>query len=200
MIPSSAGAHACVAVPRRGTHGRGRRCHSDLCATKLHVKYLPGSLHAAGPANSDPVNRARASPLPIAPRHFPLSSRTPPPYDVLVVGGSYAGLAAALTLGRSLRRVAVVDSGRPANRFAPAAHNVLTHDGRPPGEIARLARQQVAAYPSVALVDAVAREASRREGRFVVELDTGATLAADALLFATGMRDVLPELPGLRAC
>ena len=134
-----------------------------------------------------------------APTAAPVPARTPPPYEVIVVGGSYAGLAAALTLGRSLHRVIVVVSGKPANRFAPAAHNV-THDGRPPGEIARLARQDLDAYPTVEFVAATAREASRRNGRFAVGLDTGVTLEADTLTFATGMRDVLPDLPGYRAC
>ncbi len=63
-------------------------------------------------------------------------------FDVIIVGGSYAGLAAGMGLGRALRKVLIIDSGLPANRYTPQSHNFLTHDGRSPAEIAAIAKQQ----------------------------------------------------------
>ena len=73
--------------------------------------------------------------------------------DVIIVGGSYAGLSAAMALGRALRKVLIIDGGKPANRFTPHSHNFITHDGRKPGEIAEMARKQVDAYPSIKRID-----------------------------------------------
>jgi len=64
-------------------------------------------------------------------------------FDVVIIGGSYAGLSAAMALGRSLREVLVIDSGLPCNRFAPHSHNLITHDGTPPADITRKAKEQV---------------------------------------------------------
>ena len=74
-------------------------------------------------------------------------------FDVIIVGGSYAGLSAAMALGRAMRRVLLIDGGKPANRFTPHSHNFLTQDGSTPGEIAALARRQVDAYPTVERID-----------------------------------------------
>jgi thioredoxin reductase len=68
-------------------------------------------------------------------------------YDVIIVGGSYAGLSGAMALGRSLRTTLVIDGGDPCNKQTPHSHNFITHDGDTPAAIAQLAREQVAAYP-----------------------------------------------------
>jgi thioredoxin reductase len=57
-------------------------------------------------------------------------------FDVIIVGGSYSGLAAAMALGRALKKVLVIDSGKPCNRQTPYSHNFITHDGDSPTEIA----------------------------------------------------------------
>ena len=72
-------------------------------------------------------------------------------YDVVIIGGSFAGLSAALCLGRSLRHVLVVDGGKPCNRFSPHAHNFLTQDSIPPGQILQTAYQQLSVYKTVVL-------------------------------------------------
>ena len=69
--------------------------------------------------------------------------------EVIIIGGSYAGLSAALALGRALRQVVVVDSGRPCNRQTPHSHNFLTRDGSTPAALAAAARTEVLAYPTV---------------------------------------------------
>ena len=119
-------------------------------------------------------------------------------YDVIIVGGSYAGLTAGLALGRARKRVLFVDAGQRRNRFAHSAHGFLGQDGRAPGAIAAVGRAEVAAYPTVTFLDGAAATAARDERGFAVTLEDGATHAASRLVLATGVVDELPDLPGLR--
>ena len=68
-------------------------------------------------------------------------------FDVIIIGGSYSGLSAALTLARALRNVLIIDGGQPCNRQTPHSHNFLTQDGKTPAEVSALAREQVLQYP-----------------------------------------------------
>lgn len=120
--------------------------------------------------------------------------------EVLIIGGSYAGLAAAMSLGRALRRVVVLDSGLPCNHQTPHAHNFLTQDGETPGAIRDRGRAQVLAYPTVSLVDGQAVAAVRQPTGFAVTTVAGLTIMARKLIFATGVRDLLPALPGFAEC
>lgn len=121
------------------------------------------------------------------------------PYHVVVVGGSFAGLSAAMQLARARRRVLVVDAGRPRNRFAPASHGFLGQDGRSPAEIVETARSQVLAYPTAEYRSDEATQAGRLDdGTFALSLDSGGTVQARRLVLATGIVDELPPLPGLR--
>ncbi len=114
-------------------------------------------------------------------------------YDVVIVGGGPAGLAAALVLGRARRRVALVDAGEPRNAPAHESHGFLSRDGIAPGELRALGRAEVAGY-GVELIDD--RVVSAVPG-FEVRLESGRTLEARRLLVTTGLRDVLPEIPGV---
>jgi thioredoxin reductase len=119
-------------------------------------------------------------------------------YDVIVIGGSAAGLSAALVLTRARRRVAVIDSGEPRN--APAAHmqGFLSRDGMPPSELVAAGREEVQRYGGI-LIEDVATEVLRHDGSpFLVLLATGATMSARRVLLATGLRDELPDVPGVR--
>jgi thioredoxin reductase len=120
-------------------------------------------------------------------------------YDVAVVGGSFAGLAAAMQLARARQRVLVVDAGLPRNRFAHASHGFLGQDGRPPAEIIQGFRAQVLAYPTATFLQDEALNARREdEDGFALDLASGATVQARRLVLATGIVDELPDLPGLR--
>jgi thioredoxin reductase len=119
-------------------------------------------------------------------------------YDVIIVGGSYAGLSAGLALGRARKRVLILDAGQRRNRFAHEAHGFLGQDGRAPGAIADDARAEVAAYPTVDFHDSTATVAEPTSGGFAVTVEDGTTWGAKRLILATGVEDVLPELPGLR--
>jgi thioredoxin reductase len=115
-------------------------------------------------------------------------------YDVVVVGGGAAGLSAALVLGRARRRVVVVDAGAPRN--APAAHmqGFLSRDGMSPADLSAAGRAEVTGYG----VELVEDQVVGIESGFVVRLAGGRLLNARRILVATGVRDELPEIPGVR--
>ena len=117
--------------------------------------------------------------------------------QALIVGGSFAGLSAALQLARARRKVQVVDAGLPRNRFAAHAHGVLGHDGTPGHELLARARAQLLAYPDATIIEGQAVSASSSTGGFSVQLADGRELSARRLLLATGQSDVLPVLPGI---
>ena len=116
--------------------------------------------------------------------------------DVIIIGGSFAGLAAALQLGRARRRVTVLDTGLPRNRFADHSHGVLGHDHKSPQDILADARQQLARYPTIKLVSARAESISGASDDFSVLTDAGETLRARRLILSYGVADQMPEVPG----
>lgn len=120
--------------------------------------------------------------------------------DAIIIGGSYAGLAAAMSLGRSLRNVLIIDEGKPCNRQTPHSHNFLTHDGETPQEIARIAKDQVLAYPSVSWMDGRATQAKKEGDGFLVTTADGQTFQAKKIVLAAGIRDLFPAIPGFSSC
>ena len=120
-------------------------------------------------------------------------------HDAVIVGGSFAGLSAAMILARARRPVLVIDAGRPRNRYATHSHGVLAHDGRAGPDLLADARAQVGAYPTATLVTGEVVSAVREDDRFVVGLANGDREESRRLLLATGVTDVLPEIPGIAA-
>ncbi|HVU84338.1 MAG TPA: NAD(P)/FAD-dependent oxidoreductase [Puia sp.] len=121
-------------------------------------------------------------------------------FDVIVVGGSYSGLAAAMALGRALKTVLVIDSGLPCNRQTPHSHNFLTRDGSSPKEIAANARKQVRQYDTVTFLDDAAIDGNETGNGFEILTASGQAFFGVKLIFATGVRDILPDIEGLSAC
>ncbi|KZL24972.1 NAD(P)/FAD-dependent oxidoreductase [Pseudovibrio sp. WM33] len=118
-------------------------------------------------------------------------------HDVIVVGGSYAGMAAALQLLRARRSVLVIDVGERRNRFAEHAYGFLGQDGVRPDDIWKQARDQLDAYPGLTWYTGTVQEISGEIGMFRVCTDMGADFTSHRVLFATGVRDELPDIPGL---
>jgi thioredoxin reductase len=118
-------------------------------------------------------------------------------YDVVVVGGGAAGLSAALVLSRARRRVLVVDAGAPRNAPAASMHGYLSRDGFPPGDLLATGRAEVLGYGGAVVRDDVVEAASCGPG-FRLRLAGGRDVTARRIVVATGLRDVLPDLPGLR--
>ncbi|HVW35003.1 MAG TPA: bifunctional NAD(P)/FAD-dependent oxidoreductase/class I SAM-dependent methyltransferase [Acidimicrobiia bacterium] len=117
--------------------------------------------------------------------------------DVAVVGGSAAGLAAALQLGRQRRSVIVVDAGEPRNASAGHMHGYLGHEGLPPAELVALGREEVRRYGGEVLAGRVSRVTATAGGRFRVELVGGHAIVARRVLAAGGLVDELPDIPGV---
>lgn len=125
-----------------------------------------------------------------------INMRSDKKYDVIIVGGSYAGLAAGMALGRALRSVLIIDSNNPCNRQTPHSHNFLTNDGKTPKEISSLARKQVQAYDSVDFVDALATAGYKTELGFEIQIENGEKVLGRKVIFATGINDIIPNIPG----
>lgn len=118
-------------------------------------------------------------------------------FDVIIVGGSYAGMAAALHLARGRRTVAVLDAGQRRNRFASTAHGVLGQDGTAPADLAATAKAQLLKYPTVTWRDGTAVVAEHTGDHFTVHTKQDEILTAQRLVLATGVTDDLPAIPGL---
>src|SRR5690348_8162907 len=115
--------------------------------------------------------------------------------DVIIIGGSFAGLAAALQLGRARRKVTVLDTGLPRNRFAGHSHGLLGHDHKPPLAILMEARQQLARYPTIRLVNARADSISGTIDDFSVLTGDGESRAR-RLILSYGIADQMPDVRG----
>ncbi|ROZ79406.1 NAD(P)/FAD-dependent oxidoreductase [Ramlibacter sp. WS9] len=116
--------------------------------------------------------------------------------DAVVVGGSFAGLSAALQLARARRQIAVIDNGQRRNRFARVSYGFLAQDGRPPDEIHAEAKRQLLSYPAVRWLDGAAHSIHRSGETFEVVTDKGAQ-RSKRIVLATGVVDQLPDVPGL---
>ncbi|MCF8452915.1 MAG: NAD(P)/FAD-dependent oxidoreductase [Pedobacter sp.] len=117
-------------------------------------------------------------------------------YDVIIIGGSYSGLAAGMALGRALKKVLIIDSAKPCNRQTPQSHNFITHDGQKPSEIAALAKQQVKQYHTVEFLNGLAINGEKTKNGFEILTDSGEKFNASKLIFATGIEDLMPDIPG----
>ncbi|MBH2001351.1 MAG: NAD(P)/FAD-dependent oxidoreductase [Moraxellaceae bacterium] len=118
-------------------------------------------------------------------------------YDVAIIGGSYAGLSAAMPLARACRKVAVIDAGQRRNRFAVHSHGFLTQDGSKASEIVEIAKQQLLAYQTVDWENGRVKRVEKVEGGFAICIDATRSITAKRLIIAAGITDQLPEILGL---
>lgn len=128
---------------------------------------------------------------------------TPTPknnFEVIIIGGSYAGLSAALALGRSLREVLIIDNELPCNRQTPHSQNFLTQDGKTPKEISTIAREQVAKYETIQFYQGKAISGNKTETGFEITTDKNEKFTGKKLIFATGIKDEFPAIEGFSEC
>jgi thioredoxin reductase len=118
-------------------------------------------------------------------------------HDAIIIGGSFAGLSAAMYIARARRSVCVIDTGLPRNRFAVHSHGFFAQDGSEPGVMLAAARSQVAFYPTARVIEGEAIGAARGPDGFSVTLATDDVLESSRLVLAFGVADELPAIPGL---
>ncbi|NVK65865.1 MAG: NAD(P)/FAD-dependent oxidoreductase [Flavobacteriales bacterium] len=121
-------------------------------------------------------------------------------FDVIIIGGSYAGLSAGMALGRALRKVLILDSGTPCNQKTPHSHNFLTQDGETPSSIAEKARKQVLNYPTVRIHQGLAISGMKTTLGFEITTEKGEHFTSKKLIFGTGLRDIMPDIKGYSDC
>lgn len=120
-------------------------------------------------------------------------------FDVIIIGGSYSGLSAAMALGRSLRTILILDSGKPCNIQTPKSHNFITQDGKKPADIAKVALEQVLNYDTVVFKKQKALTARKTETGFEITTESD-TFSAKKIIVATGIKDIFPDIKGLKEC
>lgn len=121
-----------------------------------------------------------------------------PSFDAIVIGGSYAGMSAALQLARACRTVLVIDQGQPRNQRAEKAHGCLGWDGTDPARLLETAREQLLAYDRVQwAADEATGATGSLDAGFNVDCASGARYQASRLVLAHGVVDRLPDIPGL---
>jgi thioredoxin reductase len=128
-------------------------------------------------------------------------------FDAIIIGGGPAGLSAALLLCRSCRQVIVIDAGHPRNAAARELHGFLSRDGISPADLRKAGHSDLSKYGCEVHQDVVHRVEQSPSFHeqlyptaFRVETAKGLRLSARKLLFATGMRDELPDFPCVREC
>ena len=121
-------------------------------------------------------------------------------FEVIIIGGSYSGLSAAMSLGRALRNVLIIDSGNPRNKQTPHSHNFLTQDGKTPSQISTLAKEQISQYKTIKFYSGLAVSGRKTEKGFEIKTQAGDLFYSKKLILATGMRDIMPDIKGFAEC
>lgn len=121
-------------------------------------------------------------------------------FEVIIIGGSYSGLSAAMALGRALRKTLIIDSGKPCNIQTPHSHNFITQDGKTPKEIVTLAKKQVKKYDTIAFHNGLAISGTKTNEGFKIKTATGEIFTAKKLIFATGVKDIMEDIDGFSNC
>ncbi|WP_179351803.1 NAD(P)/FAD-dependent oxidoreductase [Winogradskyella vidalii] len=121
-------------------------------------------------------------------------------FEIIIIGGSYSGLSAGMTLGRALREVLIIDSGKPCNSQTPHSHNFITQDGKTPNEIATSAKLQVEQYATVKFHNGFATSAQKTPEGFEITTQNNTKFRAKKLIFATGVKDIMLNIKGFSEC
>lgn len=118
--------------------------------------------------------------------------------DVIIIGGGFAGTAAAITLARANRKIRLIDSGAPRNRFSEHAHGILGLDGAAPAELLQRGHAEVGKFGGTITQGSVEKLTRDSECEpWQAKLGSGEVLESRHVLVATGLTDKLPAVPGL---
>lgn len=126
--------------------------------------------------------------------------KTSTKFEVIIIGGSYSGLSAAMALGRSLRNTMIIDSALPCNRQTPYSHNFLTEDGSSPDEISQKAKSYVKQYDTIHFLEDKAVKGRKTQNGFLIQTESNGEFESKKLILATGIKDLFPEIKGLADC
>lgn len=121
-------------------------------------------------------------------------------FDVIVIGGSFSGLSAGLALGRSMRRTLIIDNNTRCNAKVVHSHNLLGHDGDSPESLIKTAKNQISKYESVKFYKGLATKGYKKDDHFVIETNSNETFSAKKIIFASGLKDKMPNIPGMEEC
>lgn len=174
--------------------------HVDLCRRNFATTVTAASLFASW-ANPM-IGFAGEEPQRSVEDRDPIESKQdvmPAVLDTIVVGGNFAGVAAALHLARGVASVALIDSGLPRNRFAQKANGLFGHDGVSVNDLRKQALLQVDAYPNAHLANARVATAEKQGDVFSLTLDDGRRLTCRRIVLAHGVSDILPDVVGLKS-
>ncbi|RCH54416.1 NAD(P)/FAD-dependent oxidoreductase [Mucilaginibacter hurinus] len=121
-------------------------------------------------------------------------------FDVIIIGGSNAGLSAAMALGRALRKVLIVDNGKPCNRQTPHSHNLIMHDGWTPADMHTAAKKDVLSYETVQYQEGTVTAVNGIDNDFKITINNTQHVNARKVILATGIKDVFPAIEGFAEC
>ena len=121
-------------------------------------------------------------------------------HDVIIIGGSASGISAAMTLGRSLRNVLIIDSKTPCNRNSKHSHNFITNDGKAPKEIIDNTNKELLHYDTVSIIDGTVLNILHKDNEFHVATSAGKLFIGKKILLCTGLTDISPDIPGFSEC
>lgn len=115
-------------------------------------------------------------------------------YDVAIIGGGFAGLSAALLLGRYLRPVAIFDWGKTRNDNTKHIHSYLGLENASPRIFIKKAWKDVLQYNSVRVIKQKVQRIENHNQHFLVNTENESSIISKYIIIATGVIDIKPDI------